>query len=234
MWYIYSSRQGNHYPLELGYRAVDSWEIRHNYELVSRWCQEGCESYGSGGCPPWAPPFAAWQEHYPYAVLLFARFFCRYQPDRYTHSKMLYLRYRFPDIILSRLFSSLGYQVQGSIKEDIVFLNSGHCMGCGQAECNFLRGYNYCLNPVKRTYAIGATGIESAQMLQQIFGIRLQWISESNQEVSSITKLMGLLCKQRKIQNRILDEMIGNLNALSCSSWKIPGPEYQDALSRLL
>jgi hypothetical protein len=73
MWYIYSSGKDKHYLLEVGYRAIDSGEISHNYELVRGWCQEGCDSYGSGGCAPWAPPFSALKLDYPYGVLIFAK-----------------------------------------------------------------------------------------------------------------------------------------------------------------
>ena len=233
MWYIYSSGKDKHYLLEVGYRAIDSGEISHNYELVRGWCQEGCDSYGSGGCAPWAPPFSALKLDYPYGVLIFARFFTRYLPPLYARCQIPYVQYRFPDIILTTLFTRLGYQVLDSISGDILFLNSGHCMGCGLATCNYLRGYPYCINPGRRTYAIGATGIEAAKLLQEAFGIKLQWYRGEDQ-VDSMSKVMGLFCQQRQVQNQILEQMLINLNALNCTHFPIPGQHYQLMVKSLI
>lgn len=227
MWYIYSSGKGKHYPLEVGYRAIDSGEISHDYDLVKSWCREGCESYGSGGCAPWAPPFSALEIQYPYGVVFFARFFTKDLPAPYASSKIPYMQYRFPDIIISALFTKLGYQVLDSITENILFLNSGHCMGCGLALCNYLRGYRHCINPRRRTYAIGATGIEAAKLLQEAFGIKLQWFISGEEKVESISKVMGWFCQQRQVQNQILDQMLINLNALNCTRFPIPAQQYQ-------
>ncbi len=233
MWYIYRSGKGLHYPLEVGYRAIDSGEISHDFDLVKSWCQDGCDSYGSGGCAPWAPPFAGLAHDYPYGVIFFARFFTEYLPALYAHSKIPYIKYRFPDIIISTLFARLGYQVLDSKAENILFLNSGHCMGCGLAPCNYLRGYDYCVNPGRRTFAIGATGIEGAKLLQEAFGIKLQWYHNGAEQVKSICKVMGWFCRERSIQNQILDDMLRNLNALDCTPFPILGPEYQTTLKSL-
>ncbi len=234
MWYIYTSQEGNNYPLEFGYRAVESNEVTYNYEQITNLCRKGCESCGSGGCPPWAPSFSDIQTQYAYGVLIFARFFSRYRPSRLALSNIPYLQYRFQDIILSRLFTQLGYQVRESIQEEVLFLNSGHCMGCGLQTCSFIKGETNCRHPQRRTYAIGATGVEVVPLLQSVFGITLQWHNADNQQVDCITKTMGFFCRERSIQNEIMDEMIVNLNTLPCSKFKIPTEEYRLILNRLL
>ena len=107
-------------------------------------------------------------------------------------------------------------------------------MGCGLATCNYLRGYPYCIiNPGRRTYAIGATGIEAAKLLQEAFGIKLQWYRGEDQ-VDSMSKVMGLFCQQRQVQNQILDQMLINLNALNCTHFPIPGQHYQLMVKSLI
>lgn len=235
MWYIYTSQEGNNYPLEFGYRAIESREVNHNYELITGFCRDGCESYGSGGCPPWAPRFADIQAQFSYGVLVFARFFSRYLPTRYAANHIPYLQYRFQDIIISSLFSKLGYQVTNGIEEEVLFLNSGHCMGCGSLTCSFSKGQAYCQNPSRRTYGIGATGVEVVSLLHSVFRIKLEWHTADNKEpVNCITKTMGFFCRDRAIQNQVMDEMINNLNALPCSRWKIPSQEYRQLVNRLL
>ncbi len=235
MWYIYTSKEGNNYPLELGYQAIESREVKHNYEQITGFCKEGCESYGSGGCPPWAPPFADIQAQYAYGVLIFASFFSRYKPTKFLLPNIPYFQYRFQNIILSNLLTELGYQIKKCIAEDTVFLNSGHCMGCGLQSCSFLQGEAYCRNPQRRTYGIDAAGVEVVALLHSVFGINLQWHSDDNQQqVNSITKTIGLFCKDREVQNQIMDDMITNLNSLPCSRYKIPGEEYRLMLNKLL
>ena len=73
MWYIYSSGKDKHYLLEVGYRAIDSGEISHNYELVRGWCQRDAIATALEAVP-WAPPFQP-KLDYPYGVLIFARFY---------------------------------------------------------------------------------------------------------------------------------------------------------------
>ncbi|KUG02837.1 hypothetical protein ASZ90_019770 [hydrocarbon metagenome] len=233
MWYIYTSQEGNNYPLEFGYRAIETVEIIHNYEKVTDFCRNGCDSYGSGGCPPWAPRFADIQTQYTYGVLVFAKFFSRYKPAKFARCDIPYLQYGFQDIILSSLFTKLGYQVKKCMQEDVLFLNSGHCMGCGLLPCSFLKGDVYCRNPQRRTFAIGATGVEAVPLLQSVFGINLEWY-ENQQEVNCITKTMGFFCRERSIQNQIMDKMVVNLNSLPCSRFEIPGKEYRTILNGLL
>ncbi len=235
MWYIYTSRKGNNYPLEFGYRAIETGEIKHNYAQITDFCKKGCENYGSGGCPPWAPAFADIQTQYKHGILVFARFFSRYKPDNFAGCDIPYLQYSFQDIVLSSLLTQLGYQVKKFIPEDVLFLNSGHCMGCGLLTCSFLKGELYCRNPQRRTYAIGATGVEVIFLLNHAFGINLEWYTADNQQqVNCITKTMGFFCQGRAVQNQIMDNMISNLNALPCSRFEIPGEEYLLTLKKLL
>jgi len=234
VWYLYTSRRGNTYPLELGYKAVDSSEIKHDYGLITGFCKNGCESYNSGGCPPHAPRFEDIQISYKHGVLVFASFFTKYKPVIFSNADNAYINYRFQDIVISSLFTQLGYAVKDNFGADVLFLNSGHCMGCGEQKCSFTRGEKYCRNPKRRTFAIGATGVETARLLNDVFGIELQWHTDNNNEVECITKAMGFFCKNREIQNKILAEMIPQLNSLKTSRFPINSREYRRLLRSML
>ncbi len=232
MWYIYTTRKGKHYPLEVGYKAVKSRDLAHDYDKVTGYCRSGCGSWGSGGCPPWAPHFQEIRLRYPYGVPVFARFFCRFQP---ATSGQWYSSYWFQDIVLSSFFTRLGYALQIRFESDLMFLNSGHCAGCGDQKCSFSQGMDWCRNPQQRTYSIGATGVEVTAMIQDVFGIDLQWChGEAFHPVEYITKASGIFCKTRALQDVIMNEMVDTLNSLSCCQCKIGSQEYRHVLKTFL
>jgi hypothetical protein len=68
---------------------------------------------------------------------------------------------------------------------------------------------------------------------RQAFGIKLQWYRGEDQ-VDSMSKVMGLFCQQRQVQNQILDQMLINLNALNCTHFPIPGQHYQLMVKSLI
>ncbi|HWP96870.1 MAG TPA: DUF2284 domain-containing protein [Syntrophomonadaceae bacterium] len=215
MWYIYTTGGGSHYPLELGYRAMSSAEIVHDYDRLTIFCKDGCESYNSGGCPPWAPRFEVVQEQYPYAVLVFARFYTRFLPEQFRSSPNPSTHYRFQDIILTRLLSHLGYRVRSSCGGQAIFLNAGHCPGCGDTPCSFLLGEQSCRNSRARVFNIGATGIDAEATMRKFFGIQLQWQTRgAHQEVEYIIKVMGFFTTNSREQNNILDQIPGALKHL--------------------
>jgi hypothetical protein len=49
-----------------------------------------------------------------------------------------------------------------------------------------------------------------------------------------MSKVMGLFCQQRQVQNQILDQMLINLNALNCTHFPIPGQHYQLMVKSLI
>lgn len=231
MWYIYTTGGGSHYPLELGYRAMLSSEIVHDYDRLTIYCKDGCESYNSGGCPPWAPRFEVFQEQYPYAVLVFARFYTRFLPGIFGFSPDPLINYRFQDIILTRLLARLGYAVQSSCGGQATFLNAGHCPGCSDTPCSFLLGEQNCRNPKARVYNIGATGIDAEATMKKFFGIQLQWQTQSDhQEVEYIIKVMGFFATSSREQNKILDRIPEAIPKLPSTRLAPDNSKYQELL----
>lgn len=117
------------------------------------------------------------------------------------------------------------------LEDELIFLNSGHCAGCGDQKCSFSQGLKRCRNPGHRTYSIGATGVEVTSLVHEVFGIDLQWSQgEGSSSVEFVTKAAGFFCKTRAVQDAIMNEMVETLNSLQCSQYKIGSGEYQEVL----
>ena len=42
MWIIYTDSKGHDYPLEIGYKLINSSAICHDYERITGYCRDGC------------------------------------------------------------------------------------------------------------------------------------------------------------------------------------------------
>ncbi len=232
MWYVYSTGGGRHIPLEFGYKAVLSAQIKHDYKRFNKLCQEGCPSYGSGGCPPWAPSFGSLQDVFPHSVLIFARFFSRFVPDQYKTLSQFCRPYCFQDIILSNLLNNLGYFFAKKLGSKIQFLTCGHCAGCAQSACSVTRQKDKCCNPANRAYSISATGIDIGITLAEILGIQLQWHDFGKDlEADNIFKIIVLLSVDVAVQNHIMNQIPEVLNMLPCTKINLYSP-YQSSYLR--
>lgn len=217
MWYIYTSHEGRHFPLEFGFKAIKSSEIHHDYDRLVAYCRDGCRSYNSGGCPPWAPRFEEVATRYPLGVLVFARFFTRYLPEVCKSSADAVEKYDFQDIILSNMLSKLGYALIQDLTGQVFFLSPGHCHGCKEQPCSFTQGERECRKPDRRSYSVSATGIDVQPTLRSIFNIELQWHSGGDYQVEYTLKVMGFLVRNHRLQNLILDRIIPSLQGLPCT-----------------
>jgi len=235
MWYIYTASSGNNYPIEIGYRAVGAGDVVHDYEFITSLCKNGCRSYNSGGCPPWAPRFEDIEACYPYGVLVYAKFLSKFSPLKPGYVKKIDMLFGFQDMILSKLLTQLGYVVTDKCAENVLFLNNGHCRGCDIQECSFKLGESYCRYPERRTYSIGATGVDVSSTLKNVFGIELQWYTEDTYDrVEYITKMVGFFCQQFHMQNQVLDSIVNCLNALKSTKFKIGSDGYRMLVQQLL
>lgn len=216
MQYIYTTGKRDSYPIELNFKAIASRDMIADYVRVTGYCKSGCKNYNyAGGCPPLAPNFELLREQYPFGVLIYARLYSEFKPDKVKASKKVYIHYRFQDIILSNLLTNLGYALIRKNGSDVRFLNNGYCMGCGQKKCNFKLGNNFCKNPDRRTFSLEASGVDVEASLKIIFNIELQWYDKFNYEaVEHMTKAIGLFCKTEDRQVNITDSLISCLNDL--------------------
>ncbi|MGI6649759.1 MAG: DUF2284 domain-containing protein [Bacillota bacterium] len=216
MQYIYTTGKGDSYPIELDYKAILSDQLVSDYNRVTGYCKTGCKNYNyAGGCPPLAPNFELLREKYPLAVLIYARLYSEFKPDKVKASEKVYIHYRFQDIILSNLLTNLGYELTRKNRNQIFFLNNGYCMGCGNKKCNFKLGNNFCANPDRRTFSLEACGVDVEASLKKIFNIELQWYNKSNYNtVEHMTKAIALLCKNHAQQAELSNSLIGCLNGL--------------------
>lgn len=219
MWIIYTDQQGENYPLEIGFKLIDSSEICHDYDRITGYCREGCPDYASGGCPPYAPALAEVAVKYPYGILIYAKFLSRFKP-----AGMAAEDFRLQDLVLSDMLNQLGYAVIGQHPDGLFFLNCGHCQGCGTETCSFKLGEESCRKPERRAYSIAATGVDVTQTLKDVFDITLQWIKEGNQ-TEYIIKVMGLLSPDPELPQAIEQRLEPVLNSLECIKYQVGSSE---------
>lgn len=228
MWIIYTTQEGQHYPLEIDYKLINSTEIQHDYEQITSYCRDGCPDYGSGGCPPYAPALAEVAAKYPYGIMVYAKFFSRFKPPQLAADD-----FSLQDVVLSDILSQLGYAVLDQNRGDLFFLNCGHCRGCGDQPCSFKQGDETCREPERRAYSIAATGVDVSKTLQEVFGITLQWL-KGNNEVEYIIKVMALLSPEQTLLQQIAQELRPTFNSLACIRLPIGSRVAGDILERML
>ncbi|MDD2498353.1 MAG: DUF2284 domain-containing protein [Desulfitobacteriaceae bacterium] len=232
MWYIYSTQNGNHYPLELKYSSISSDEVVHDYARITNFCKTRCKNFNNGGgCPPKAPMFSRIAEQFPYGFIICAVFSSKWKPQRVKESTKPYIHFRFQDIILSRFLTSLGYTMKDRIGSGIFFLNNGYCMGCGNKKCSFKSGEDFCKNPQKRTFSLEATGVDVEATLANLFGLKLQWYKNKNyNEVQYMAKSIGVFVDSKEKQTLLHESLCDCLQVLPSTKIKMGSDEYRDSL----
>jgi len=217
-------------------RKFNSEDISYDYDLISGLCMNSCKNYGkAGGCPPKAPKYECIKKDYPFSVLIYAKLLSKFKSIKVRKSNSYYIHYRSQDVILSNLLTKLGYQIKVAFGSNIVFLNNGYCMGCGNKKCNYKIGNESCKNPEKRTYSLEATGINVTTTVKELFEIDLQWYNNKNcHEIEYMCKVIGIFCEDRPTQNDILNSMICNLNKLPSTKFHINSHDFDVRLDGLL
>ena len=226
MWIIYTDSKGHDYPLEIGYKLINSSAICHDYERITGYCRDGCPDYGSGGCPPYAPSVEGVAQQYPFVIMIYAIFLSRFIPAELAPDD-----FSLQDVVLSDLLNQLGYAVLARYPEGVFFLTCGHCQGCGTETCSFKLGEEECRKPERRAYSIAATGGDVTQTLQDIFNITLQWI-KGEQQTEYIIKVMGLLCADPQWPPGLEAELESLLNSLECVKYGVDSPEARAVLDK--
>lgn len=232
MWYIYTTHNGNHYPLELKCSLIPSNELVYDYDRITNFCKTGCKNFNNGGgCPPKAPRFSQIAKEFPYGYIVCAVFSSKWKPQKVKESTTSYIHFRFQDNILSRFLTNLGYTVRDYIGSGVFFLNNGYCMGCGNKKCGFKSGEGFCKNPPKRTFSLEATGVDVEATLANIFNLKLQWYKNNNyNEVQFMAKSIGLFVDSKEKQKLIMESFYDCLQVLPSTKIKIDSDEYNDLL----
>lgn len=232
---IYSTQNGNHYPLEIKSSLISSNEVVHDYTRITNYCKTGCKNFNSGGgCPPKAPAFSKIAEQFPYGYIICAIFSSKWKPQKVKESTSQYIHFRFQDVILSKFLTNLGYTIKEHIGSGCLFLNNGYCMGCGNKKCSFKSGENICKNPQKRTFSLEATGVDVEATLANIFDLKLQWYKNKNyNEVQYMAKSIGLFVDSKEKQTLIHESLCDCLQTLPSTKIKIGSNEYTAKLSSL-
>lgn len=235
MWYIYSTLQGKHYPLEIKFSLIDSSCVIHDYHRITGYCQTGCKNYNQGGgCPPKAPQFSHIAAKYPYGLIICATLSSQWKPEKVKKSKSKYIHFRFQDVILSKFLTNLGYSLRGYGGTDVFFLNNGYCMGCGNKRCSFKAGEQFCRYPLKRTYSLEATGVDVQATISNLFGFELQWYRNNNyNDVQFMAKSIGLFAKTPLDQKYIQDSVVNCLQGLTSTKYKLGSNEYEEKLREI-
>lgn len=235
MWYIYSTQNGKHYPLELKNSMIRSNEIISDYDRVTNYCKTGCKNYNTGGgCPPKAPNFIQIAEDFPYGYIICAILSSEWKSQKVKESTSQYIHFRSQDVILSNFLTNLGYTVKDCIGSGIFFLNNGYCMGCGNKKCNFKNEEGFCANPPKRTFSLEATGVDVEATVANIFDVKLQWYKNNNyNEVQYMVKSIGLFVDSKEKQTLMNESLCDCLQALPSTKIKMGSDKYIDLLNSL-
>jgi len=228
MWYIYSSNQGTHYPLEIKYSIIDSAVITHDYHRITNYCRTGCKNYDrGGGCPPKAPQFNHISAKYPYGLIICAILSSKWKSEKVKASKSPYIHFRSQDIILSKFLTNLGYCLRDCGIAN-VFLNNGYCMGCDNKKCSFKVGEQFCRNPLKRTYSLEATGVDVQATIANLFGFNLQWYRKNNyNDVEFMAKSIGLFSTTPLEAKNVHNCIIQCLQRIPSTKYKIGSDELR-------
>ncbi len=216
MRYIYSTQNGNDYPIELKSSFISSNEVVHDYARITNYCKTGCKNFNNGGgCPPRAPMFNQIADQFPYGYIICAIFSSKWKPQKVKESTSQYIHFRFQDVILSKFLTNLGYTIKERLGSGVFFLNNGYCMGCGNKRCNFKSGEDVCKNPHKRTFSLEATGVDVEATLTNIFDLKLQWYKNKNyNEVQYMAKSIGLFVDSKEKQTLIHESLRNCLQVL--------------------
>lgn len=224
MWIIYTDPQDRDFPMEVGYRVIESARISHDYDRITGYCQDGCPDYGSGGCPPHAPAWSEVAAIHPHGILIYAKFLSRFKPSYLAADD-----FSLQDTVLSDFLNQLGYAILAEYEGDLFFVTCGHCQGCGEESCSYKQGEASCRRPERRAYSIAAAGVDVTPTLKNVFDIDLQWIKGENQ-AEYIIKVMGLFSADADLPMLIASQLSVVLNKLACLKWKLDSPEARKTL----
>jgi len=167
---VYRTRQGKPYPIEIGLAVVPVPCVRVDALATTEACKKGCGLYGrNGGCPPFSPEFHEIPGEE--MLILYAKLLTEHFPSRVLHGPY-YSRWVFVETFMTPLMNRIGRALTSSLGG--YFLSSGNCHSCRPKRCAVKDGLN-CRKPQVRTYSLEATGVLVTEMMNDIFGLELQW-----------------------------------------------------------
>lgn len=171
---------GRKYPLSVNWDIFSYEDLVLNTDQVRKWCAEGCCNYNNnGGCPPFSPTAEKLLGDRKF-ILLMSKVRVKDLPKG-TAVEIG----NFADDLLCSFMIKLGYRVQEEIGTE--FLNPGRCRGCDV--CTIASG---CKNLEKMAYCITGTGIMLGDVIENLFGEKLQWFTGSS-EPEYIIKIMAFM-----------------------------------------
>ncbi|MBW2090924.1 MAG: hypothetical protein JRI34_02220 [Deltaproteobacteria bacterium] len=200
--FIYQTKTGNQYPVEILFTDLQTNKIPHNRNLTLAACQKGCSLYGrNGGCPPYAPDFYNIALRYQTALVILAKLRTEHFPIRVLEGPY-YVRWVFVETTINRLLDNLGRRLAKNFST--MFLGSGHCVGCKNKKCAFKQGSQECSNPTERIFSMEATGVLVTELVKRWFGFPLYWWQRN--EPSYIPPYMcKVVCLLAKNQSKVND-----------------------------
>lgn len=188
------------YPLQIKWDIFDYDDLVLDIPKVRGWCEEGCPNYNNnGGCPPFSPRADELLKDNEFILLTCKLGTCCIDIDDSKEKGKLI------EEIISSFMNELGYGIKFS--SGIDFLCPGHCRGC--ETCSIKTG---CKNPEKRAYSITGTGMLLGDVIEKLFGDKLQWFSKES-EPQYIIKIMGFYRPPNsKISISQLDELLSRIS----------------------
>ena len=192
-WVEYSTKSSsNKYPIEIGIKKVNYYDILVQPSLVRDLCKTGCKNYNNqGGCPPYSPVFTNIVRPDDSIFLVYGTFYPEYKTERVKASNSPYIHYSLQDQVLANLLNTIGIQLRDN--HNCLFLGTGYCMGCKGIKCSFKNGDSICRNPQKRTYSLEATGVNVSLTLHKEYNIQLQWYRKNGPLNIPVTKCCAFI-----------------------------------------
>jgi predicted metal-binding protein len=167
---VYKTTTGNYYPLKLGYSIISSSSVPVDQDFTNKACRDGCRLFGlNGGCPPNSPNFKKIAKNY--LLLLYIMILTDNYPPKVLKGGY-YTRWVFVETFITSLTKNLGERIASDLKGYL--LGSGHCISCKPKKCSVKIGYR-CKDPKKRTFSLESSGVIVTQLMEETFGIKLEW-----------------------------------------------------------
>jgi len=193
--YLHQTSSGKSYPLEIGFKPLPSDKIPLNKILTENACRFGCRLYGrNGGCPPFSPNFNKFQKKYKITNIIFAKLDTKYYPKNVLAGNY-YIKWSFVEALLTPFTNKFSKIAKD--KNDMMFLASGFCKGCGNKKCEFKKG-SECLQPFRRTFSLESTGVIVTEVAAKFLDFKLYWWDVSNPGYTPpyMTKIVAILSNQ--------------------------------------
>jgi predicted metal-binding protein len=166
---------------------IDCSKVLIDRARFAELCRVGCKNYAQKYCcPPHAPGFNEVAGNCQWLGVVFLS--C--DLGQIT-SKNQYHRIRVANVIMKSRLESFLRRIRSEYKLSV--LGSGACRAC--KECGARKEIG-CKKPLQKLMSLEATGVNCQQLVQDVFGVKMEWYS-ANHMCKFTSVVGGILVKER-------------------------------------